>query len=310
MKKYNIITPEGTRDLLFNECTVRREIETKLMELFKNRGYSEVITPFLEFYDTFDSYFPQESMYKLTDSKGRLMVIRPDSTLPIIRLAETRLKDEPRPLKLCYNQTIYRANPKEAGRDDEIAQCGIERIASENWESEDNEILKLAIEALELIAGENYRLEIGNYSFLKCLFKENEIDDKMSEEICKLIEQKNYSALSVMKIPDIFVQLPKLFGGGEVFERAEKLFETDSLKGSLKALKEIYYEMRRNVKGDRITVDLSLTDKQGYYTGVIFNGYAAGYGKPVLSGGMYNVRNTLAHGFAINVSAVANLRGK
>jgi len=129
--KNNFKTPEGTCDLLFEECTIRRELETKLMNLFCENGYHEVITPLVEFYDVFDTpnrSFPMESVYKLTDSKGRLMVIRPDSTLPIIRLSETRLKDEPRPLKLCYNQIIYRANPKESGRDDEIAQCGVEKI--------------------------------------------------------------------------------------------------------------------------------------------------------------------------------------
>jgi len=150
-KKYNLITPEGTRDLLFEECTARREIESQLMDLFRKSGYSEVITPFVEFYDVFDSancHIPIENMYKLTDSKGRIMVIRPDSTLPIIRLAETRLKNEPRPLKLCYNQTIYRVNPKESGRDDEIAQCGIEKIGG----SDDDEALALAVEALKLVS--------------------------------------------------------------------------------------------------------------------------------------------------------------
>jgi len=154
MKKYNLITPEGTRDLLFEECTARREIENKLMDLFRANSYSEVITPFVEFYDVFDTqdcHIPMESMYKLTDSKGRLMVIRPDSTLPIIRLAETRLKDEPRPLKLCYNQTIYRANPKESGRDDEIAQCGIEKIYSSN-DDRDSTVFQLANEAIDLVS--------------------------------------------------------------------------------------------------------------------------------------------------------------
>jgi ATP phosphoribosyltransferase len=216
-KKCNFITPEGTRDLLFEECTVRREIETKLMELFRENGYSEVITPFVEFYDVFDSLdcrIPVENMYKLTDSKGRLMVIRPDSTLPIIRLAQTRLKDEPRPLKLCYNQTIYRANPKEAGRDDEIAQCGIELIGGDD----DDSLRQLAKQALQLIEGES-----------------------------------------------------------------DSLFETIELKPG---------------------------EKLGYYTGAYFNGYIAGYGKPVISGGRYKVGDVEAQGFAVNVTAVARCKNK
>ena len=110
MKNYDLITPEGTKDLLFSECIIRRNIENTLREIFSSRGYCEIITPGLEFYDVFNlnsRYFPQVNLYKLTDSKGRLLVMRPDSTMPIARVVATRLRDAVLPLKLCYNQKIY-----------------------------------------------------------------------------------------------------------------------------------------------------------------------------------------------------------
>ncbi|MDR2532801.1 MAG: ATP phosphoribosyltransferase regulatory subunit [Oscillospiraceae bacterium] len=306
MKKHNLITPEGTRDLLFEECKARRDIETKLMDLFKGEGYSEVITPSLEFYDVFNS-FPQESMYKLTDAKGRLMVIRPDSTIPIIRLAETRLKDEPRPLKLCYNQTIYNVNPKDAGRDDETAQCGVEYINDENSMSgSDIKVLKLAAEAIKA-TNFDFRFEIGNGFFFEVLIKENRIEANDAEKIRQLVEEKNYPALSVMNIPDIFIELPKLFGGGEVFDKADKLFKSDNLKKCLNMFKKVYNELREKVAGENITIDLGFTSKRDYYEGILFNGYAAGCGKPILEGGNYKINNTSGIGFAVNVSAVARL---
>ncbi|MCL2694305.1 MAG: ATP phosphoribosyltransferase regulatory subunit [Oscillospiraceae bacterium] len=306
MKKYNLITPEGTRDLLFDECEARRGIETDLMKLFKNKGYSEVITSFVEFYDVFGDCFPQESMYKLTDSRGRLMVIRPDSTLPIIRLAGTRLKEEPRPLKLCYNQAIYRANPKEAGRDDEIAQSGIEIIGGEPKQS-DNEAVKLAALALEGLGGD-YRLEIGDCSFFNILASEAGLDAEQAEEVRPFVETKNFPELN-RRINGMLSELPKLFGGGEVFTEAEKLFKTDALTAALKRLKEVYEDLRGLGLGDRLTVDLGLTNKRGYYTGILFNGYVAGYGKPVLSGGRYCINDTEGIGFAVNVTAAAVMRG-
>ncbi|MCL2633351.1 MAG: ATP phosphoribosyltransferase regulatory subunit [Oscillospiraceae bacterium] len=296
MKKYNLITPEGTRDLLFEECTARREIETKLMELFKNNGYSEVITPFLEFYDVFD--FKQETMYKLTDSKGRLMVIRPDSTIPIIRLAQTRLKDLPRPLKLCYNQTIYRANPKESGRDDEIAQTGIEFIGN----GDDCEILTLAIQVLELL-NVNYRFEIGDCRIFNALIEKENINKEQAEELRQLIENKNYPELTA-KAPASIAQLPKLFGGVEIF---------DSVGANcvrpleLEPLKEICDRLNKRTQFAP-TIDLGLTDTHGYYTGILFNGYAEGFGKPILSGGRYRINNTEGIGFAVNVTAIAELQ--
>ncbi|MCL2698250.1 MAG: ATP phosphoribosyltransferase regulatory subunit [Oscillospiraceae bacterium] len=313
MKKNNLITPEGTRDLLFDECRARREIESELMELFKNEGYSEVITPFLEFYDVFSGSpnggmqgFPQESMYKLTDSKGRLMVIRPDSTQPIIRLAETRLKNEPRPLKLCYNQTIYRANPKDAGRDDEIMQSGIEILDGAGGKS-DSEAVSLAVMVLKKL-GIDFRFEIGDCSFFNLLSLEAGMSEDEAEEIRPFVETKNFPELSRLT-NGMLARLPRLFGGEEVFNEAEKLFKSNALQMTLEKLKGVYEELRGNGLEEKITVDLGLTNKRGYYTGILFNGYAQGYGKPVLSGGRYLINKTEGIGFAVNVSAIAELRG-
>ena len=95
MKRYDLLTPEGTRDQLFDECLAKRTIQEKLRKIFTAYGYSEVITPGLEFYDVFNSktrYFPPETMYKLVDGKNRLMVMRPDNTMPI----DLRLPDSAR----------------------------------------------------------------------------------------------------------------------------------------------------------------------------------------------------------------------
>ena len=115
MKRYDLLTPEGTRDQLFDECIAKRTIQEKLRKIFTAYGYSEVITPGLEFYEVFNGkvhYFPSETMYKLVDGKNRLMVLRPDNTMPIARLAATRLRAEKLPLKLYCNQSIFMVNPK------------------------------------------------------------------------------------------------------------------------------------------------------------------------------------------------------
>ena len=94
MKDYSIITPEGTKDLLFEECLANRTVSMLLGNVFSARGFHEVLTPGIEFYDLFSedkSGIPMEYMFKMSDSKGRLMVVRPDSTLPIARMVATRL---------------------------------------------------------------------------------------------------------------------------------------------------------------------------------------------------------------------------
>ena len=54
MKKYNKVTPEGTKDLLFEECSARKEVEQLLSGVFESRGFHGVVTPGFEFYDVFD----------------------------------------------------------------------------------------------------------------------------------------------------------------------------------------------------------------------------------------------------------------
>ena len=70
MRRYDLITPEWTKDYLFEECALKRIVETKTRQLFKSMGYSRLITPNLEFYDVYNlnsRYFPQEELCKLTD---------------------------------------------------------------------------------------------------------------------------------------------------------------------------------------------------------------------------------------------------
>ena len=54
MRRNDWLTPEGTRDLLFEECAAKRLLEERITGIFESYGYSEVITPGIEFYDVFN----------------------------------------------------------------------------------------------------------------------------------------------------------------------------------------------------------------------------------------------------------------
>ena len=53
MNKRNIL-PEGTRDLILDDCIIKRSLEKDIDKIFESWGYKEVITPTLEFYETFN----------------------------------------------------------------------------------------------------------------------------------------------------------------------------------------------------------------------------------------------------------------
>lgn len=320
MKRYDLLTPEGTRDQLFDECLAKRTIQEKLRKIFTAYGYSEVITPGLEFYDVFNSktrYFPPETMYKLVDGKNRLMVLRPDNTMPIARLAATRLREEKLPLKLYYNQSIFMVNPKNSGRDDEFTQSGIEILGGEQTAA-DYEALSLAAQALFAI-DEDFTLEIGESGIFQTVVEDLNLPEEKSEQIHSLIESKNFPALSEAltgvsgSAAEAVRALPSLFGGSEVFEAAEKYMYSKELRLKLSGLRSTYEALCSMGYSDRIKVDLGLAHKKNYYTGILFRGYVEGYGLPVLSGGRYDDllgdfgRNAAAVGFAVNVEAAAKV---
>ncbi|MBD5130511.1 MAG: ATP phosphoribosyltransferase regulatory subunit, partial [Ruminococcaceae bacterium] len=260
-------------------------------------------------------YFPQETMYKLVDGKNRLMVLRPDSTMPIARLAATRLSAEELPLKLFYNQNIFMVNPKDSGRDDEIAQSGIE-ILGGNRGSAALEALVLAAKALAE-CDEDYRLEIGDSGIFRELILQYGCDEKTAEDIRECIETKNYPALKAFDgdNPTVkaLVALPRLFGGFEVFDDARQYLHGEVLEEKLNKLKKLCEKLGELIPKEKIRVDLGLVHKKDYYTGIIFRGYVEGYGQPVLSGGRYDKllgefgRDADAVGFAVNVEAAAKV---
>lgn len=322
MKNYDLITPEGTKDYLFGECIVIRDIENTLVSLFKSHGYSEMITPGLEFYDVFNlnsHYFPQENLYKLTDSKGRLLVMRPDTTMPIARVVATRLRDAMLPLKLFYNQTVYRTEPALKGRSDEIVQTGIELIGSQ-LKMADLEVISTAVESLKSF-GMEFSLEIGHIGIFKELVGRLEVSDKTKEKIRMLIETKNFPALNDLldslgnsSVTNALKSLPALFGGEEVFEKAEEIMPDENIKRLLDELREIYCDAAEICGNDgEITVDLGLVNKTDYYTGIIIKGYLQGHGEEVISGGRYDKLisefgyDIPAVGFAVNINAVAKV---
>lgn len=322
MKNYDLITPEGTKDLLFGECVVRRNIEDTLLKLFKSRGYSEMITSGLEFFDVFNMksrYFPQETLYKMTDSKGRLLVMRPDSTMPIARVVATRLRDAELPLKLCYNQTVYRNESALKGRSDEIVQAGIELIGSE-MKMADLEVISAAVDALDSF-GLEFSLELGHIGVFKALVDRLDADEKDKDYIRKLIENKNFPALNDFldtfgnnSVTTALKKLPALFGGEEVFEKAEELIPDENVKRILDELREIYCDIAEICGGEgNITVDLGLVNKTDYYTGLIIKGYLKGHGEEVISGGRYDKLisdfgyDIPAVGFAVNVNAISKV---
>lgn len=319
MIKKNII-PEGTRDLILDECIIKRNIEKKIDTIFEKWGFKEVITPTLEFYETFNynsQSLREEDMYKFFDNRGRILILRPDMTIPIARVVETKLKDIELPIKLRYTSNVFRVHESLGGKRNEYTDCGVEFIGLEDKKS-DLEILVLALEALKKLGLNDFKLEIGNIGFFNGAFKNIELSQECKESIAQFIEEKNLKSLedylTELDITEeykmFFNKLPWMFGDKNVLEEAKKLAFNEDIKENLDYLVDLYLQLDELGYGRNVTFDLGMVPRLNYYTGIIFRGYGEGVGNSLLSGGRYDKlinlsnANVPAIGFSIDINSV------
>lgn len=307
--KNNLIRPEGTKDYIYEEASSVTNITEELSAILKARCYNKVITPLIEFMDVFPN-IPVEDMFKLVDFKGRLLVVRPDSTMPIARLCKTRLKDKNQPIRLFYSQPVYSNNNTLRGLSNEVLQLGMEIIGNKSVLA-DLEAISLASECLERCS--EYRIEIGHIGLFNNAVSNLDISDEQKEEIRLLTQTKNYTQLYdlLKSLPkseyvEALMELPKLFGGKEVFQKANTIFTDDVSKEILEYMENLYKHLcELDIKN--ISVDLGVVNRNDYYSGVLFKGYIEGFGQEVLTGGRYDdlVSEGLgAIGFAMNIDAI------
>ena len=313
-----ISTPEGTRDLLFSATRALRKTERAVRETLEKRGYEEIITPVMEYYDVFLHANPtqsQEVMVKATDRNGRICVMRPDNTTPIARVAASRFPDEAFPAHIYYCQKVIRAVADDHGHRGEVLQVGAELMGTDGLDA-DLDILSAAFDALASV-GAGFRVELGHAGIYKGLISSLGVSEETAEEIRTLIENKSFAALGDVLEPyrdreayRALKAMPQLFGGVEVLEEADRLTENPEARAAFAYLKALLGALTKAGHGDAVMIDLGLVHELDYYTGVMFRGYAGGAGAAILRGGRYNAlcgkfgRDLAAAGFAIDLEAL------
>ena len=276
-------------------------------------------TPYVEYYDLISAAghpMSQESMLKIIDRTGKILVMRPDCTVAMGRVAATKLTGLPLPLRLYYNQTVFRSDDVNTGARSEIDQCGVELIGSSGIRA-DLEVISMAIAALEACGLEDYHIEIGHAGYFDALLDALSLDDSDRQLLKALVEAKEFTAYAefLSKYPDTpaagaLLRLPRLYGGPEVLESAP--CPNDAAQTVLSYLKQLYRVLHDAGLSDRVQFDLGLIHTIEYYTGMVFRGYGRGAAGNVLSGGRYDKligrfgQEVPATGFALDIEAIAS----
>lgn len=289
--------PLGMRDYLPDQLTKQRYIEEKLKTCMNRWGYQEILTPTLEYYDTVgDASATMDSkLFKLLDRQGRSLVLRPDVTAPIARVASSLLKNEPRPLRLMYNTNVFRAQQNEAGRNAEFIQSGVELIGDATVEA-DAEVIALAVACLKAAGLEEFKIAIGHVNFIEGLLEEAVAEPSDRENLKERLHNSDYVGfrydVQALNIPDSEKQrlygILKLRGGAERLQDAEALTINGRARKAVRNLQQLWNALQAYEVTDHIIFDLNLLSSLNYYTGILFEGYAANQGWPVCGGGRYD----------------------
>ena len=318
MNRYSKNIPDGTADIIFDKTLYIKKAVGMFNKVYEELDYKEIITPTIEYYDVFDfcgQPIPQETMYKMTDNNGRLLVLRPDNTTPIARVVATKLRDKfdgKNYLKIYYNQNVFRANDGYSGRKSETFQSGVEIIGI-NGIKTDVFYIETAIKILKS-TGVKFKLEIGHAGFYKSIVDSMDLSEKEKEAVKSYIESKNSGEINRVdgEKYEIIRKIPQLFGGYEVIEKARVLAGGNKeAQKVLDYLYELYKILSDAGYGEHIIIDLGIVHEIDYYTGLVIGGYVEGIGESVLVGGRYD--NLIASfgidlpavGFAVNVNLIA-----
>jgi ATP phosphoribosyltransferase regulatory subunit len=288
--------PPGTRDVLPEEMRELRRLQRALLDVFEGRGYGEVATPAIE-YDEVLARGDRRSAagaYRFFD-EGDLLALRSDMTVPIARLAASRLAAAGTPLRLCYMASAYRAVRPQRGQMREFIQAGVELIGepAPHGTAEVIEVLEAALDAAGL---DRAVIGLGDADLYRQLLTEFGIEGEARDSIIGRLATHDLVGLeaelsAVEGISDeqcaTCVALSQLRGGSEVLTQARAL-GGEAVERATARLQETYEELERRGVADRVQIDLGLLRDLGYYSGAILEVYDPALGHVLGGGGRYD----------------------
>lgn len=286
-----------------------------LIQLMKQRfqtfGYQEIHTSTFEPYDLYvqmNGTVNHEEMMKTIDNTGKVLVMRPDITIPLTQRIASHNKQITEDLRYFYVLDVFRQT-KEKKDNRESTQAGVEYFGNPTPEA-DAEVIFLAIQLLKDVHPSEVKIEFGHAGFFKQLIKEMQLKKQDLHELQQLIQAKNMteieqflSPLSIQEeIKEIVTSLPFLYGEpSKVIEKAKTLPLRPEMVATLENLAAIYEQLQAYGVEKQMVLDLSLINHMDYYSDVIFQGFMESIGKPVIMGGRYN---TLANQFGADIPAI------
>lgn len=291
-------TPEGVRDIYNRDCARKLYIEDKIHQIIKSYGYQDVEAPSFEYFDIFNKErgsVASKEMYKFFDREGNTLVLRPDMTPQIARIAAKYYENEEAPIKLCYKGKKFINGSSYQGRLKETTELGAELIGDASVDS-DAEVIVMLVESLLASGLSEFQVEIGQINYFRGLVEEAGLSSEVEDEILDMIKNKNFFGLEELisryhidkAVGDAFLRLPQMFGSMEILDEAYTLTTNKTAREAILHLKELHEILKQYGIDRYVTYDLGMLNKLRYYTGIMFQAFTYGTGEYIASGGRYD----------------------
>lgn len=302
-----------------NTFGFQERVVYELKSLFESYGYTQYKMNKFEEYDLYarnKDFLLSDSVITFTDFSGRLMALKPDVTLSIVKNSRD---DQNTQQKLYYNENVYRVDSGSNGFK-EMQQIGLEAIGCVD-DLSILEVLTLAAQSLKAISGECI-LDVSHLGILSDVLTAAGIPGNRRDEAMKLIGEKNLHELRVFcrscgiaeeKTENLINLLSVSGPPSDVLSELRRLLpETETVDRLL----SVFDAMRGSGVEDIFRFDFSAVDDIRYYNGVVFKGYIHGIPNSVLSGGQYDNlmrklhRRSKAVGFAVYIDRLERLESE
>jgi len=317
--------PRGFRDILPTEARRREQLCFAVGSYFDSHGYGLIETPVVEELSVLEScsHCDVDNSFRFVDVDGSLLALRSDVTLPIARVVATRFRDIPAPYRLRYNADVFRERESLRGEPRHARQLGVELIGV-NGAGSDAEVIELAIGAAQAAGVANPVVGLSHIGVFAALVEDYAPSPEWADAVLAAghrgdfieVEELVDSAMMALEIPiEVAAAIPTLVsqrGGRDLIEACSALVGvlSERAESALAELEETYDLLDARGLADFLTVDFSIMRSFSYYTGIVFEVYAAGVGTPLGGGGRYDRvlaefgRDLPAAGFALELEVL------